>query len=115
MKKVRQTKQARIDELTEKNNSQAARMAEMRTELFEAGKKHELESKKLKQDVDKAYEIERYARFDISKALGKLDDMNRCSPELNWPQIYVELGKLLQIKEDVQMKSYREKMTAVAS
>jgi hypothetical protein len=38
MKKVRQTKQARIDELTEKNNSQAARMAEMRTELFEAGK-----------------------------------------------------------------------------
>lgn len=108
MKKVRQTKQQIIDGL--------------RKELHEAGiwagqndSKNQAEIKKLKQDADKAYEIERYARFDISKALGKLDDMNRCSPELNWPQIYVELGKLLQIKEDAQMKSYREKMTTTST
>ncbi len=88
--KTRKTKQSQIDELK-------AALAERNAWAAKHIQAGDDKIKELKGKEEDAYQVEYSARWEITKALELLQ--GGCNPALTWPQIYVQLGKLIQIKE----------------
>lgn len=95
--KTRKTKQNQIDELKiqlESKNSWSDK------KLLDA-EKH---AQKLQEENLTLRGNEMSIRGEITEALGMVNHNNPCNPSLSWPQIYIEIGKLIQIKETVNPK-----------